>query len=164
MKKPRTKRSQIILEWVIRWWGAGAVFFFIAWGTGLGLQDTVIDMIFVLGLGIGLFTIVVLDPVIYGFLEIERDGEVVAKAYYQRTIFQNVYLRLGEIVKAVTIVAIVTVIYGYINVILINIRNLSETQVPFQAEPIMFGVFYILIFMLFRLIYRMAKKLIKKKV
>lgn len=154
----RNPKKEKIIEALIRWWGAGAVYFFIGWGTGLGSQSDAFDFIFILGVVAGLVTIVVLDPLIYGMLDIERkDGKLYNKKYFERTIFQNVFVRSAEIIKAIVIVIGVFLTYNLINIALIHLLDVSDTSIPLPGEPITFGIFYILFYYLIRYIIRLIK-------
>jgi hypothetical protein len=158
--KIRNPKKEKFVEAIVRWWGAGAVYFFIGWGTGLGSQSDPLDFIFILGFVAGLVTIVVLDPLIYGMLDIERkDGELYNKKYFDRTILQNVYIRSIEIIKAMIIVIFVFISYNLINMLLIQLLNLSDTIVPLPGEPISFGILYIIFYYLIRYVVRLFKKI-----
>ena len=155
----RNPKKEKIIEALVRWWGAGAIYFFIGWGTGLGNQSDPLDFIFILGLAAGLLTITILDPIIYNMLDIERkDGELMNKKYHERTIIQNVIVRTSEIFKAVFIVFLVFLTYNGLNILIINIGNLEPTEIPLKGEPILFGLFYLAYFMLIRLIIRLVPK------
>ncbi len=47
---------------IIRWWAAGAVYFFIGWGTFLSTQQTLIDFVVILGLVMGSFQYIHCQP------------------------------------------------------------------------------------------------------
>lgn len=161
----RNRKKELVYEFIIRWWGAGAVYFFIGWGTGLGMQQTPFDFIFVLGLASGILTIAVLDVIIFNVLDIERnDGELYNKKYHERTIIQNVLIRSGEIIKALLIVVLVFVLYNVINVAIITITNGNPDLVPLPGEPILYGLFYTGFYYLFRVIIRLVKGFFTKKV
>lgn len=154
----RNPKKEKIIEAIIRWWGAGAVYFFIGWGTGLGAQSDAFDFIFILGVVAGLVTIVVLDPLIYGMLDIERkDGKLYNKKYFERTIFQNVFVRSAEIIKAIIIAIFVFLTYNLINILLISLLDLTSESVPLPGEPITFGIFYIGFYYFIRYIVRFIK-------
>jgi len=147
----RNRKKEMILEAVIRWWGAGAIYFFIGWGTGLGNQTDPFDFVFILGVATGLFTIAVLDPLIFSMLDIERkNGTLYNKKYYERTIVQNISLRSVEIFKSLFIVILVFFTYNFINIGLIKLFSLPVDRVPLPGEPITFGLFYALFFYLLR--------------
>ena len=147
----RSRKKEILYELLIRWWGAGAVYFFIGWGTQIGAQSSLFDLVFILGISCGFFTIVILDPLIYNVLDIERkNGSLYNKSYLERTIIQNVMLRSIEIIKGIVIVILIFFVTNMINIALIYILNLSESSVPLPGEPITFGLMYIGFYYLFR--------------
>lgn len=141
--KPRKKFfTDERLEYLIRWWSVGAVYFFIGWGTGLGNLAGTVDFIFFLGLGIGVFNIVVINPLIRKMLNVRSN-----KRYNDTTVFNKVLSRLKEIFKSMLIVLIMVYIYSLINQLLIKALSLSPSQVPFPGEPITFGIMYVIILM-----------------
>jgi len=156
--KIRNPKKEKLIEAIIRWWGAGAVYFFIGWGTNLGAKSDALDFIFILGVVLGLFTIIVIDPIIYGMLDIERkDGQLYNKKYHERTIMQNVYIRFSEILKGILISILVFLTYNFINMAIIEIFSKSSESVPLAGEPITFGLFYIAFYYLIRFIVRLVK-------
>lgn len=62
-----------------RWWLSGAVYFFIAWGTNLGMKEDPLDLIFVLGVVTGVAHIFIFNPIVYGMFDIKRNGKIVNK-------------------------------------------------------------------------------------
>jgi len=159
-QKIRNPKKEKFIELMIRWWGAGAVYFFIGWGTGLGSLEDPFDFIFILGLAMGLTTIVILNPLIYGMFDIERkDGELYNKKYNERTIMENVFVRMSEIVKAMIIVLLIFILVNVINIILIQALDLASDSVPFPGEPITFGIMYCIFYYMIRFLTRALKKL-----
>jgi len=128
----------------IRWWSAGAVYFFIGWGTSLGQQQTVIDFAFTLGLVIGLGNILVLNPVLRMLFE-----QVSTRPPGYNTFSQRISDYLVEMIKSIFLVIMVAAIYVVINNALIRLMNLPANAVPLPGEPILFGLFYVFVFVLF---------------
>ena len=58
------------LSLIARWWAAGAVYFFIGWGTNLGRQESIIDFVFFLGLAMGIFNAFIVNPALNMFFNI----------------------------------------------------------------------------------------------
>lgn len=127
---------------LIRWWSVGAIYFFIGWGTNLG-QTSMIDYVFFLGLGIALFNMFVVNPIIKHMLNV-----LPRKAYGEQTLAEKVGYRLSEVLKAVFIVTLIMFVYNIINIVLIQAMGLSPSSVPFPGEPITFGILYVLIWSL----------------
>lgn len=142
---------------IIRWWAAGAVYFFIGWGTSLGQQQSVIDFAFMLGLVIGLGNILVINPVFRMLFD-----SVPRRPPGSNTFSQRISDYLVELIKSVFLVVMVAFIYVVINNILISLLNLSPDAVPLPGEPILFGVFYVIVFVLFEKISTKIKQIILK--
>lgn len=140
---------------VIRWWAAGAVYFFIGWGTSLGQQQTVIDFAFTLGLVIGLGNILVINPVFRMLFE-----PVSKRPPGYNTFSQRISDYLVEMIKSIFLVIMVAAIYVVINTTLIRFYNLPADAVPLPGEPILFGLFYVFVFVLFEKISTMIKQTI----
>ena len=104
---------------IIRWWAAGAVYFFIGWGTSLGQQQSVIDFAFMLGLVIGLGNILVINPVFRMLFD-----TVSTRPPGSNTFSQRISDYLVELIKSVFLVVMVAFIYVVINNILISLLNL----------------------------------------
>lgn len=149
----RNRRKELTIEAVVRFWGAGAVYFFIGWGTGLGSYSDPFDFIFMLGVAIGLLTIAVIDPLVFNVLDIERkDGSIRNLKARNRSIMQNVIIRSGEFLRSLIIVVFIFFLYNILNIAIINILSLPETEVVISGEPILFGLFYIMFYYIIRAI------------
>lgn len=142
---------------LIRWWSVGAVYFFVGWGTNLG-QTSLIDYIFFLGLGIAIFNMLVVNPIIKHMLNV-----LPKKAYGEKTLAEKVSYRLGEVLKAIVIVTLIMFVYNIINVILIQALGLPTSSVPFPGEPITFGILYILIWSLIDGLIRNVRERVESK-
>lgn len=66
---------------LMRWWLAGMCYFMIGFGTQVGGYSSPIDFIFFLGVGIGLVTIVVYNPIAYNVFRLTRNGEILNHTY-----------------------------------------------------------------------------------
>lgn len=129
---------------IIRWWAAAAVYFFIGWGTNLGFQTTSIDFIFFLTIGIGVFEMFVVGPVIRNMFR-TREG----LRWRDMNLKQRVLARLGVFARSYLLVLLVFQTYKIINVSAIALLELSEEAVFLPGEPILFGVFYIAYYIIF---------------
>lgn len=132
--------KRIIL--IIRWWVAGAVYFFIGWGTNLGANTNIIDFVFVLSVSLGLVNSFLLNPIIAKMF-----NTPMSKKYLEMTLVEKLSRRFKDIAQSVIIVIIMIYVYVLINVALISIFKLPNTSVPFPGEPITFGIIYILLYM-----------------
>lgn len=150
-KKKIFTEERIVL--IIRWWVAGAIYFFIGWGTGLGNKTSPIDLVFFLGLGLGLVNSFVLNPVLNKMFNLKTN-----KNYMDISVIEKAKIRLIEILKAMFIVLMMFYCYGFINRTLIQIFDLSSESVPFPGEPITFGILYVILFVLLEKIKRIFIK------
>ncbi|WP_459843131.1 hypothetical protein [Fusibacter bizertensis] len=140
---PKNNSSKKIkwIAFLIRWWSVGAMYFFIGWGTQLGNYDRPIDMIFILGGAIGLFNSFIVNPALKMLFDIGDQ-----KKYMERTIMEKVSFRLQNVVASMFIVYLVTIIYDVINRGAIVIFSLPVETVVLPGEPILFAVFYMMIY------------------
>lgn len=141
----------------IRWWAAGAVYFFIGWGTSLGNQQSLIDFAFTLGVVIGLGNILILDPVLRMLFNLPSNRPPGSNTFSQR-----ISDYLVELIKSVFLVIVVALIYMVINDTLIRVLNLPADALPLPGEPILFGLFYVIVFVLFGKIATTIKQTILK--
>lgn len=123
---------------IIRWWSAAAVYFFIGWGTGLGAQNSIIDFVFFLGLGIGIIEMFVVMPIIRNMFN-TREGFY----WRQKSLWQKVGERLKVFVRSLLIMILIVLTYDVINIAAIRLLALEADQVFLPGEPIIFGLFYI---------------------
>lgn len=126
---------------MIRWWAAGAVYFFVGWGTSIG-QQSMIGLILSLSLIMGLLNILIINPSLRMVFNIGS----AKRPKHEDTFFQRLSDRLVELLKTLFIVATVAMIYVAINSAIIIIRDLPSDAVPLPGEPIMFGIFYVFVF------------------
>lgn len=126
---------------LIRWWAAGAVYFFIGWGTFLGRLTSTIDFVVSLGLVMGLFNILIINPGLRLLFNIGRK-----RPTDENTFWQRISDHLVELIKSVFIMFVIAMIYRLINQVLITLLSLPADAVPLPGEPILFGVFYVFVF------------------
>ena len=138
---------------LIRWWAAGAVFFFIGWGTPIG-QQSMIGLAFSLGLILGLLNILIINPSLRSLFNIGPKK----RPQHENTFAQRLSDHLVELLKTIFIVLTVVVFYLVINKIIISVRDLPSDSVPFPGEPIMFGIFYVFVFWCIESLIKKIKK------
>lgn len=129
---------------LLRWWIAGMCYFFIGFGTQAGLFQDPVDLIFFLGVGIGLVTIVVYNPIAYGMFDIVRKGRITNQSYYERKGWQNALYRLAEIFKSMFLVAVVYLTYQGVNLLLNQIGGLPADTILIPGEPFGFATLYLI--------------------
>ena len=129
---------------ILRWWSAGAVYFLIGWGTALGNQTSMIDFVFSLGVVMGLFNMLIVNP---GLRMAFNLGPKLPPSSH--AISQRISDYLVEIIKNVLIMFVVALIYVALNSIINTVFGLPDDNISLPGEPILFGVFYVLVFALF---------------
>ncbi len=134
---------------IMRWWFVGAAYFFIGMGTSLAEYSDPLDLIFFLGVGIGVLNVLIFHPIIYNMFDIRRRGKIQNKKYFERGIFTNVGLALAEILKCLIIVILVFLVYQGINTLLVSIFTYEEDAVALAGEPILFALFFTCFYNLF---------------
>lgn len=145
-EKPRRLQKYLTdrnISLVVRWWAAGAVYFFIGWGTSLGNQQSIIDFVVILGLIMGVFNILIINPGLRLMFNIGTKRPQRENTGWQRT---SDYLI--ELLKNIFMVLVVVLIYRAINIMAISVFDLSADAVPLPGEPIFFGLFYVFVFVL----------------
>ncbi len=151
-RKYLTDRNIALL---IRWWSAGAVYFFIGWGTQLGNQSSIIDFVLTLGLVMGIFNMLIVNPALRMAFNLGPSQRPASHAISQR-----ISDYLVEIINNIFIVFVVSQLYIGLNKLINLIFNLPADTVTIPGEPILFGVFYIIVWLLFRWSIQQIKRLV----
>ncbi len=141
-KYGKKKISDNVKAGVFRWWIAGMCYFFIGFGTQSGIFADPLDMIFFLGLGLGLATLLLYNPVAYRMFDIVRKGKIYNQNYFERSGWQNAVLKLAEILKNMVLVFLIYMTYQSVNLLLERLLHLPEGTVTIPGEPIGFAVIY----------------------
>ncbi len=126
----------------IKFWFSGAVCFFIYWGLGMYIWDT-LDMIVVLGVVMGMVTDILVNNA-FRFFEVTPGSNSKWMMFPKKkfwTFFTN-------IIYGFIIVLLVAWIYSGTNVLLNHING-SEEQIYLGVEPVLFGILYVAVDMLF---------------
>ena len=131
------------IETLIRFWFAGAVFFFIGWGSGIA-QSSIYDYVFFLGLSMAIVEMFIVAPIVRLALNVEGTNR--AK---EKSIMKRVGKRLAHIFQAILLVSIVAMIYTIINRGTIILFDLPVETIILPAEPILFSVFYVSFYRIF---------------
>lgn len=129
LKLPETLKVVLLKTWF-----AGAVCYFILWGLGTYIYS-IIDMLFILGIVLGLVTDLLTNNVIR-FVE-KTPGENDKWLLFPKKGMVSFFLNM---VYAIVLVALVYGLYGVINSVLAVLLGLTDT-VALGVEPILFGVF-----------------------
>lgn len=119
---------------LIKVWFAGAVCFFFYWGLGTYI-GSLLDMLFVLGVALGIVTDLLENNVIR-FIE-KTPGENDRWMMYPKKGMGSFFLNM---VHAFVVIICVYLLYNCINLVLTTISG-NPDSVPLGVEPILFGVF-----------------------
>ena len=163
-RRPRLRVTDNVKAGILRWWLVGMCYFMIGFGTQAGAQDDPLDLIFFLGVGIGLMTVVVYNPIAYNAFDIVRGGEIVNKARKNRSGAAKARDNLLEIVLSLCVVVLVYLTYQGTNELLVQMLEREEGTVIIPGEPFGFAALYILFrWLLTGLITDISKHLAEKR-
>lgn len=157
----RKKLSERVKVGICRWWFAGAVYFFIGFGTSLG-ESGGLDLLFVIALVMGLGTALVFNPVIYRVFDIVEGSRVINKEYFALPLYRRVFLDLWEVVKAFVVVFLIWMTYIGINITLSVFTGKPEGTVFLPVEPFLFATFYLAFYTLLSFIGKKGRKILSR--
>ena len=103
----------------------------------------------------GLFNILIVNPGLRMMYNIAPK-----RPAHENTFSQRISDYLVELIKSIFIVFVVALIYMAINKALIGMFAYPVDAVPLPGEPILFGVFYIVVLVLLDAISKKAKQVI----
>lgn len=143
-KYKATKKS--IPNWLkvvfIKFWFSGAVCFFFLWGLGYYIHDQ-LDLLFVNGIALGVVTDLLTNNVLR-FIE-ETPGANSPWMMFPKKRFISFFL---NILYAFVILFCEFLLYNEINLAIVTATGATDT-VPLGVEPILFGIFYLVIDLIF---------------
>ncbi len=157
-KEPRNQDRSALYSFLINWWVAGSIYFFIGWGTQFGAQTSSIDFIFILGSIYGLIPGFLLRPALKMLFNVGDYLPYGVSTYKSRFLF-----RMRELLLGFTAIVMVSQLYRGINIGAILLFNLPKEEVFLPGEPILFGLFTALIIGLLRFITGKIKQLMQRK-
>ena len=140
---PKKRVSDNVKAGLLRWWIVGMCYYLIAMGLQAGMSDSPIDLILLLGIGTGLATVVIYDPVAYGAFEVRRGGASLSRRYRDTAGWRRALGNLVEIGKCLLIVFLVYLTYQNVNTLLVRLGELSEDTVVIPGEPFGFATLFI---------------------
>jgi hypothetical protein len=126
-----------------RWWFAGALYYLLAFGSAVGQSDSFLDLLLFLGLGMGIATLFVFNPIVYGMFDIKRHGRIMNQKYDERTLLVGVVQKLLELGKCFLVVLLVALLYQLLNLGIQVMRNLPKGTISLKGEPFLFATFYL---------------------
>ncbi|MDC7221044.1 MAG: hypothetical protein PQJ59_14000 [Spirochaetales bacterium] len=148
------KISPSVVVFLIRWWTAGAVMYFIGWGTALGQYDNSIDLIFGLGTVYGLIQSYILGPV---FKMLYNIGPV--KDYKELSYGRKFLWRVSDVSLGIVTVVFVYAIFVLLNTVAVALLEKEAGALVVPVEPILFGFFFSLVTLLFTVIGKQIGKI-----
>lgn len=150
------KNKDPLWIYLIRWWSGGAIYFLIGWGTQLGRYTSLIDLVFFLGLSIGLANTFIVNPIIKMLFNVGWH-----KSYGSSTYVERIICRIKDITLGFTVTLSVMFLYNFINGIANKMLNLSEGEIFLPGEPLLYGLFYATIITIIIFILNKIKQRIK---
>ncbi|MDR0426728.1 MAG: hypothetical protein LBH24_06145 [Clostridiales bacterium] len=123
---------------IYKFWFAGAVYFFIGWGISNGRLDQ-LDTAVIIGLAIGLMTDLIINRVLMAI-----DNKKNKMAAYLMFYHKKFYFLFFNLAYGVILSLAVAFTYHLINFAINVLQNLPEGSAVFGAEPLLFGLFYLL--------------------
>ncbi len=140
----------------IKFWFKGAACFFFFWGLGTYLES--IDLIFVFAVALGILTDI-LENNFFRFLE-KESGEYDRFMMFPKKGIPSFFL---NIIYAFIVLTFVRQIYNLINIAAMKATGNTE-EIFLGVEPILFGLFYLLVDMILITMRNTFKKIIKDAV
>ncbi|MFI3252463.1 MAG: hypothetical protein R3Y60_04915 [bacterium] len=129
---------------VLRWWLIGAIYFMCGMGLGLtGLSGAIL-----LGIAVAVANMFLFHPVIYSMFDVERNGKIINKKYYERTIIEGAFVKLAEAFKCILCSIFTLFVYGTINLVINSLFDYSSDTQKFGVEPITFGIFFLIAYLI----------------
>ena len=141
----------------IKWWFAGAVYYFI--GMGIFALDTPnqFDLMFVLGVVLGMVTDLLVNN-IFRFMRTDRADYDPYMMFPEK----KFYTFFCNILYCILISVLVAYVYQLINLAAQSFGWVEEGFVWLSAEPVLYGVFFLMFDMAFLGIKALIKRLFKK--
>lgn len=138
LEKYRSRKGIRIPNWLkmifLKAWFYGAVCFFFLWGLGTYVT-AMLDMLFVMGIAMGIVTDLLLNNMIRFFEKTE--GENAPYLMFPKKSYASFFL---NILYAFVILLCVYMTYSVINYLLVGPAE-TAASVPLGVEPFLFGIF-----------------------
>ena len=128
---------------IIKAWFAGAVYYFFNWSLDFQATDS-LDLIVVTGAIIGVIMDLIVNKVL---LSISTKGDGVQR--YLMFYSKKFYSLILNTIYGVLLALLVALVYFAVNITVIALLGLPSDAVPLGVEPILFGIFYMLLDMAF---------------
>ena len=143
-KKSRFHVSDRVKAGLLRWWLAGMCYFLVGFGTQAGGMESPVDLIFWLGVAIGLSDVFIYQPIAYSAFQLERKGENLNLRHWRRKGWRKAAHNLAVIGECMLVTLLVYLTYQNVNLLLIRLGNLPEETVVVAGEPFGFATLYLI--------------------
>jgi hypothetical protein len=140
---------------VVKWWFAGAVFYFVGWGLFIQTRDQ-LELTLALGLAHGLATDILANRALK-FFETDKESYRGFIFCYARSILSMPVNLLSGVVLATA----TSYFYHYVNLAAVTVTGSPPGTVFLGAEPILYGLFFMGFDMLCIFVKNKTKGLVK---
>lgn len=124
---------------ITKWWFTAATYYFVGFGMP-HIKQSAIDVIFNMGLVIGALSALILYPLINYITKIKNNANDY-KAIKSQSPLRIIYL----VGYNWLVVAMIAYSYQIINMIINGLMHYESGTIRFGVEPILFGVFYVML-------------------
>lgn len=129
----------------VKFWVAGAICYFFLWGLGNYITNN-LDMLVMLGIALGIITDVFVNS---AFLHFESDKKEYHKYMIVPVSCKKVWTLLINIPLGIIEMYLVYYFYVLTNYLWALINNLPMDTITINVEPLLFGLFYLIIDLIF---------------
>jgi len=147
LAKYQSRRGLSLADWLkmllIKFWFNGAVCFFFFWGLGIYLSDF-LDQMVVLGIAMGVITDLLVNNILRFYAK--TPGENDRWMMFPKKGYASFPL---NILYSFVILFFVFMLYNLLNAAILAITGAGSDSVPVGVEPILFGLFYLLVDLFF---------------
>ncbi len=151
---PKIRLSTTVKAILIKWWLAGMGCFFILWGLGAYLGDTITQLV-VTGFALGVVTDLLVNNIFRFFAK--EEGEFDPWMMFPKKQFSSFFL---NILYAYIVLVFVYTLYNLINMIASRVTGNTDS-IALGVEPILFGLFYMAFDLGFLFLKRLLFRIIK---
>lgn len=142
-----------------KYWVAGAICYFGFWGLGLSIKDQLDTVVFV-----GFLTGIITDLFVNSaFLYFESDKKEFHKYMMLPIATKKLWSMLVNVFYGILVTLIVSQIYIWINIFAAKAKGLPEGTITLGVEPLLYGLFFLVVDMFFISIKNLIVLIIKNK-
>lgn len=157
LAKYRSRRLDLA-EWLkallIKFWFNGAVCFFFFWGLGAYIGD-LLDQLLVIGIAMGVITDLLVNNILRFYAK--TPGENDRWMMFPKKGYASFPL---NILYSFVILLFVFMLYNVLNAALVRLTGAAADAVPLGVEPVLFGLFYLGVDLLFLALKHLLQRVI----